>query len=185
MLERVKTVEVNRASAFGEWTGIEAKGLRIGERHGLAMIELAAYGRGEPARDAVSGALGTALPAAGGSIERGGVAALSIGPGCWLILGSEAAISDLPKPPEDVAAVTDLTHGRAILALSGANAVRTLMKGTAVDLDPAMFPPGAVAVTALQRMPAIIWRRGDAYDVIVPRSYAVSTLDWLVIAGRS
>ena len=185
MLERVKTVQVSRTSAFGEWTGMEAKGLRISERRGLAMIELAAYARGGPARDALSRALGMTLPTAGASFETSGVAALSIGPERWLVVGNEAAISDLPTPSEELAAVTDLTGGRAILTLSGLNAVRTLMKGTAVDLDPAIFPAGAVAVTALQRMPAVIWRRGDAYDVIIPRSYAVSTLDWLVIAARS
>jgi heterotetrameric sarcosine oxidase gamma subunit len=185
MLERVKTVEVSRTSAFGEWTGMEAKGLRISERRGLAMIELAAYGRGEPAREALSRAIGLALPTAGGSFEMNDVAALSVGPGCWLIIGTEAAVSDLPTPPEDAAAVTDLTGGRTILTLSGPNAVRTLMKGTAVDLDPAVFPAGAVAATALQRIPVVICRRGEGYDVIIPRSYAVSVLDWLVIAGRS
>jgi methylglutamate dehydrogenase subunit D len=185
MLERVKIAEASRASAFGAWTGTEAKGLRIGERRGLAIVELAAYGHGAAMQAALSRALGVPLPAACASAEAGGIAALSIGPGRWLIVGDEAAVSDLPAPSEDVAAITDLSGGRTVLTLAGPNAVRTLMKGTAVDLDPAVFPAGAVAATALQRMPVVIWRRGGAYDVIVPRSYAVAMLDWLLVAGQS
>ena len=183
MLERLTMTTVGRTSAFGDWTGTEAKDLRIGERHGLAVIELAAFGRSEAARAALSATLGLALPGAGASSEAGGVAALSIGPGRWLLIAAEAAISNLPTPSEDAAAVTDLSGGRAILSLTGRNAARTLMKGTAVDLDPSIFAPGSVAATALARMAVVIWRRGDGYDVIVPRSYAVAMRDWLTVSG--
>ena len=92
-------------------------------------------------------------------------------------------MAGLPNLTDEQAAVTDLTGGRAILALTGARAVPTLTKGTAVDLDPAVFGPGSVAATAIAHMPAIIWRRDSGYDVIVPRTYAVSLLDWLLEAG--
>lgn len=183
MLERVKITEASRASAFGEWTGSDAKGLRIVERRGWAVLELAAYGRGEAARETLSRTLGMSLPGPGKATADGSVAALSVGPGRWLIVGDEAAVSSLPAPSEDAAAITDLSGGRAVLTLAGPNAVRTLMKGTAVDLDPGQFTSGSVAATALQRMPAVIWRGGDAYDVIVPRSYAVAMLEWLQAAG--
>lgn len=183
MLERRTIAEVARASAFGDWSGTDIEGLALRERRGFTVIELAAFGRGEAARAALSQALGLMLPGAGACAKAVGVAALSIGPGRWLLMGSEAAIADLPTPAEDAAAITDLSDGRAILTLSGAKAVRTLMKGTAVDLDRAVFADGGVAATALAHMPVVIWRRGAAYDVIVARSYAVSLLDWLVIAG--
>jgi methylglutamate dehydrogenase subunit D len=185
MLERVRLTQVAPSSAFGDWTGSEAKGLHIGERRGLAVIEVAAFDRIEAARQGLSQALGLALPAPRGSSEAAGAQALSIGPGRWLIMGSEAAVGSLPAPPDDVAAITELSGGRAVLTLAGANAVRTLMKGTAVDLDPAIFAAGSVAATALARMPVVIWRRGDGYEVIVPRSYAVSLLDWLIVASAA
>ena len=128
--------------------------------------------------------LGLPLPGAGASAETAGIGALSIGPGRWLMLGDEAAISGLPHLSGEQAAVTDLTGGRAILTLTGPRAAPTLMKGTAVDLDPAMFAAGSVAATALAHMPAIIWRRGEGYDVIIPTSYAVSLLEWMLEAGR-
>ncbi len=185
MLERTKLIEVGRVSALGAWAGAGLKSGRIAERRDLALIELAAFGRGEIARAALSRTLGLDLPGAGAATEAGGVAALSVGPGRWLLIGSEPAVHSLPTPSEDDAAITDLSGGRTILTLTGVHAIRTLMKGTAVDLDPTVFAPGTVAATALQRMPAIIWRRGDAYDVIVPRSYAVAMRDWLVAAGGS
>jgi methylglutamate dehydrogenase subunit D len=170
-------------SAFGDWSGASGDGLAIGERRGVAVVELAAFGRGETARESLSSALGIALPSAGRSVDAEGVAALSIGPGRWLIVAAEAAIAGLREPPEAEAAVTDLTGGRAILTLSGPRAAPTLMKGAAIDLHPASFPEGAVAATALARMPVTIWRRATGYDVIVPRSYAVSLLEWLLEAG--
>jgi heterotetrameric sarcosine oxidase gamma subunit len=185
MLERVRLTQIAPAPAFGGWTGTEANGLRIGERSGLAIIEVASFRRGESGRHTLSRAFGIVLPGPGSSSEAAGIQALSIGPGRWLVMGSEAAVGSLPAPPDDEAAITDLSGGRAVLTLAGANAVRTLRKGTAVDLDPCAFAAGAVAATALARMPVVIWRSGDMYEVIVPRSYAVSLLDWLIVAGAA
>jgi methylglutamate dehydrogenase subunit D len=170
-------------SAFGDRSGAANEGLAIGERRGAAVVELAAFGSGETARESLSATLGIALPAAGGSAEADSVAALSIGPGRWLIVAAEARIATLPEPPEAEAAMTDLTGGRAILTLTGPRAAPTLLKGTAIDLAPASFPEGAVAATALARMPVTIWRRAAGYDVIIPRSYAVSLLECLLEAG--
>jgi sarcosine oxidase subunit gamma len=185
MLERMTMTTVARASAFGDWTEAQAKDVAIAERRGLAVIELAAYGRGEAARSALARTLGIELPGAGASSEAGGLAALSIGPWRWLLIGTEAAIDSLPTPSDAEAAITDLSGGRSVLTLTGRNAVRTLMKGTAVDLDPAIFGAGSVAATALARVAVVIWRRGNAYDVIVPRSYAVFLRDWLIDAGSA
>lgn len=187
MLERVQTAatEADRASAFGDRTGETGADLGISERRGLTIIELAAFVPGEEGRASLSQVLGFALPEAGASMEKGGFAALSIGPGRWLVVGEEAAAASLPMPPESEAAATDLSHGRAVLSLTGPGAARTLRKGVGLDLDPRFFGEGAVAATALARMPAVIWRRPTGYDLIIPRSYAVSLLDWLIMAGRT
>jgi sarcosine oxidase subunit gamma len=177
------TRDVPPVSAFGQWSGASGEELTVTERREVAVVELAAFGWGEAARENLSTALGMNLPTAGGSAEAGGVVALSIGPGRWLIVAPEAAIASLPALSEAEAAVTDLTGGRTILALTGPRAATVLMKGAAIDLDPAAFPEGAVAATALARMPVIIWRRASGYDVIVPRSYAASLLEWLLEAG--
>lgn len=175
--------DMPQMSAFGRWSGAAGEGLSIGEKRGLCVIELAAFGRGKAARESLSAALGIALPTPGGSAEADGLAALSIGPSRWLIVAPEAAIANLPELPDTEAAVTDLTGGRTILTLTGPRAAQTLMKGAAIDLDPAAFPDGSVASTALARMPVTIWRRAGGYDVIIPRSYAVSLLEWLLEAG--
>jgi heterotetrameric sarcosine oxidase gamma subunit len=185
MLDRgsIAPPDVTEVSALGGWPGISGEGLSLAERRGLAIVELAAFGRGKDWRHALSSLLGIDLPGNGLANEAKPVCALSVGPGRWLILGPDAAVAALPQIPDDLAAVTDLTGGRAILTLSGARAAPTLMKGTAIDLDPAVFTPGSVVATGLARMPAIIWRREAGYDVIVPRSYAVSMLEWLLEAG--
>lgn len=174
---------VPKTSALGHWSGAAGERLAIRERRGFCVVELVAFGRGEAARESLSAAFGIALPTPGGSAEADGLAALSIGPSRWLIVTPEAAITNLPDLPDTEAVVTDLTGGRTILTLTGPRAAQTLMKGAAIDLDPAAFPDGSVASTALARMPVTIWCRADGYDVIIPRSYAVSLLEWLLEAG--
>jgi heterotetrameric sarcosine oxidase gamma subunit len=185
MLDRVQTAALRaaRTSALGNWRGASGGGLTLHERPGQTMVELAAFGRGDGMREQLSRALGIALPAPGGSAETSGVAALSVGPGRWLLIAPDGAAAGVPEIEDDRAVVTDLTGGRTVLTLAGPRAAQTLMKGTAVDLDAAMFAPGAVAATALAHMPAIVWRRDGGYDVIVPRSYAASLLEWMLKAG--
>ena len=127
MLERVRAgaTEANGASAFGDWTGETGADLGISERHGLTIVELAAFVPGEEARASLSEVLGLTLPGAGASTDAGGHTALCIGPGRWLVVGEDAAAPSLPMPPESQAAATDLSHGRSVLSLTGPGAVRT------------------------------------------------------------
>lgn len=185
MLDRVRQMEIGRASPLGAWSGWDGEGISLRERRGLAVVELAAHGRGEAARAALSRTLGMVLPGPGGSVEARGVAALSVGPGRWLLVGGAAAVDAVPTPPADEAAFTDLSDGRAILTLTGPHAARLLAKGTAIDLAPAAFADGAVAATALAHVAVVIWRNGAAWHIIVPSSYAMSLLDWLMVAGRA
>lgn len=72
-------------------------------------------------------------------------------PGQWLVLAAPGAGGDVARrlealaadaDPEEFATVVDLTHGRALLRLTGADAPRALARVCAVDL--AAVPDGAL-----------------------------------------
>lgn len=189
MLERLATpaiARVERTSPFGDWQGTSSATLRLAPRFGLGVFEIAAFGSGQLAARRVADSLGIALPGPNAVTETGGIAALSTGPNRWLVVAPEALIESLPERVDrELAAITDLSHGRAVISISGPAAAETLMKGTGIDIDPALFPEGSTAATALAHMPVLIWRRAGSYDVIVPRSYAQHLLEWLHHAGAA
>lgn len=96
------------------------------------------------------------------------------GPGQWLMVG------DAPLRPQDLAdlgdrlpdvAVSDQSHGRVRIAVSGDKAAALLAKGTAVDLD--ALPAGQSVTTLVGQIGVHLTRIGEAsFELIVLRSFA-------------
>lgn len=83
------------------------------------------------------------------------------------------------------AVVTELGHSRTVIGLGGAGAAALLARGVAVDLDPAVFPAGSFAHTRLHHTSVLLHRRGtEAFDLYVPRSYALAVWDWFAATIR-
>jgi heterotetrameric sarcosine oxidase gamma subunit len=85
-----------------------------------------------------------------------GALVVGLAPGEWYVLtdpGRPAAVAaELTAALADVdelVTVLDLTHGRALLRLTGADAPRTLAKVCAIDLADDMTPDGAVLRTSV------------------------------------
>lgn len=80
----------------------------------------------------------------------------------------------------DEAVMTELGHVRIVLRVVGPTAPELLGRCVAVDLDPTVFAPGASAQTPLHQVGVLLHRVGDdAFELYVPRSYALSIWDWL------
>jgi len=81
-----------------------------------------------------------------GRARRLGPNELEVGsdPGSWLLIGPNT--SSLVQPTNgggassDLTSVIDITHGRALLRLSGGNSARLLEKICAIDLDDSVTP---------------------------------------------
>lgn len=77
------------------------------------------------------------------------VLAVGSGPGEWLVLGSgaggerTAAVRAAVDGADDVVSVIDLTHGRALVRLSGRRATSVLETICAIDLAESVVPDGA------------------------------------------
>ena len=118
----------------------------------------------------------------------GSIAFLGVGPATWLATqdgGDNAFSASLKQAVGDAASVTDQTDGYVIHRVSGPRIGQALAKGFPIDLHNRAFAPGAVAVTAVSHLGAIIWRLDDSadgapvFEIAVFRSLADSFRRWL------
>jgi sarcosine oxidase subunit gamma len=83
----------------------------------------------------------------------------------------------------DDAVIAALGHSRTVLRLAGPGAAGLLGRCVAIDLDVDAFPVGAFAQTPLRQVGVLLHRvAGAAFDLYIPRSYALSLGDWLKTA---
>jgi heterotetrameric sarcosine oxidase gamma subunit len=128
--------------------------------------------------------LGVEAPPIGHAATNFETSLIAVAPGSFYVAGLAADIAWLVKEavsPVD-AAVTDLSHGRAVLALEGEAAGDVLQKCVAIDLS--AFPPGRAAPTMIHHIDVLIHRRTETeFRLIVLRSFAEALAEWLLDAG--
>ena len=84
------------------------------------------------------------------------------------------------------AAITDLSHARVLLHLSGSKRRAMLAKVCSLDLHPAAFPPGA-ATTSLNHTNVVLWRDpvgvADSFNMPIFATFAESLCGTLLDAA--
>jgi sarcosine oxidase subunit gamma len=104
--------------------------------------------------------------------------ALWLGPDEWLLVSEHG----VPELASDLGggSITDVSHGRASLRISGPDARAALAKGCALDLHPRAFPVNRCAQTAIAKVSVILDHvQPGVFDLYCPRSYAGSFWHWL------
>jgi len=104
----------------------------------------------------------------------------------WFIAGndmlSKALIQDFSNALAGSAFVSDQSHGRVRIGVSGPLAAQLLSKGTAVDLHPSAFPEGHAAVTLFGHISVQVARTGACdFELMVLRSFAQSLYEELEV----
>ncbi|ABC93862.1 sarcosine oxidase gamma subunit protein (plasmid) [Rhizobium etli CFN 42] len=97
----------------------------------------------------------------------------------WFVAGDEplapAGLNALTAALAGKAFVTDQSHGRIRIGVSGHSSRLLLSKGTAVDLDPSVFAEGRSVMTMIGHISVQIARTGDdSFELTVLRSFAES-----------
>jgi sarcosine oxidase subunit gamma len=170
-----------RGGASADGAGVAAQ-----ERRGLTIVQLAGLPGVSGWRAEVEAFLGLALPPPGKSAISGARSALWVGSDRWLIVeeGRTGLVAAMERIPAETLAVTDLSHARAVLRLSGPCVREVLAKGCAVDLHPRSAGAGACFVTALARHAAILHIvEAATVDAYVYRSFGQDLVDWLTVAA--
>jgi heterotetrameric sarcosine oxidase gamma subunit len=163
-----------------------ARGCRLREIAGWSLVQVVAWpDAAASVVAALSEATGLDAPAAGGVLAPAGTIALfRVSPGQFWVLNDAGAAPDV-RIAAAQGCVTPLTDGRRRFRIEGPKARDALAKVVALDLDPARFAVGRAALTGVLHVPVFLCRVDhDAYDIVMPRSFAVSLLEWLADAGR-
>src|SRR5262245_22717846 len=117
-----------------------------------SIVQVAAFPGEERALiGAINAATGLALPdGAGGGIVANGKAAFGFAPGRFLVVDQDEGLGARLKPtvPASSGTVTDLSHGRTAIRVSGPKAEWVLAKFFAIDFSLPAFPQGAGRSTA-------------------------------------
>ena len=154
--------------SFGA-TGPGAPALVLRERRGLAMAQV----NGAPE----SG------PAPLGSVTDGDATLLWTGPGQWFAVSESVGADGLLAALEERlsstdATLSDLSHARTVLRVSGTAWKDLLAKGCPADID-AMAPGDCVASLLSHFTVLIHCVADDSADVFVFRSFGASLWEWL------
>ena len=125
------------------------------------------------------------------AVSKRGVSMLWLGPDEWLVASPERRVERIERDLRDAlrpqhAAVTDISHSRTILSLSGPAAPAVLAKGCPLDLHPRVFGPGRCAQSRLARCQVLIHQTTAApvFEIHVQRSFAQYAWTWLMDAGE-
>jgi len=158
------------------------------ERRLVGLAQVAAWpDTAEAVTDTVASLLHSAPPQgpSGSSGDAEG-AILAIAPGRLLVESRDARLAErlAEQIGPELGAVTDLSHARIAIRVSGPKAAWVLAKGLALDLHPAAFPPMKVAQAAIHEVGVIVRRLGpDSFDLYVYRGFALSFWEWLTEAA--
>ena len=143
--------------------------------------------------DAVSEALGAALegivvPAKTGETQQipGGLL-VRTGPEEFMLVASAGHLSVASlrqKIAADIGSVTDLSHARCRITITGEKSRDTLSKLFALDLREPEFPQGQVRLTGHHHVPCMLHRLGlERFDIYVFSTYAFDQLSTLIDAA--
>ncbi|MGY2803808.1 sarcosine oxidase subunit gamma [Bradyrhizobium sp. USDA 4506] len=111
------------------------------------------------------------------------------GPDQWLLIARQGTgFSDLLGLLSGEAAVSDQSHARAALCVSGARAREVLAKGAMIDLHSKVFPVDTTALTSFAHIGVQLWRTKDGpdgpiFEILVPRSMAGSFWSWFAASA--
>jgi methylglutamate dehydrogenase subunit D len=151
---------------------------------GLAMVA-ARRGRREALAEAARAHFGAELLNMPRRVEGRAIAFVWCGPEQWLAYSHPAPAEGIEKMLTraflGLASITDQSHGRVVLRVTGSRVRDALAKGVPIDLNPSAFHVGSAAATAAFHIGAHIWQIDDkpTYELAVARSYALSLWLWL------
>ena len=105
------------------------------------------------------------------------------GPDQYFVQSSKtetSLLTELQKKLQGLASISDQSHGRVVLRISGPKARAVLAKGTPVDLYTDEFPIGKSALTQMSHVSVHLTRTGnDEFTLSVFRGFSESFWEWL------
>jgi len=165
--------------------------ITLQERRGLSMLLVACFPEDREALATIlRESFGLSLGEPGESHQADGMSLLWQGPNRWLLVAPEARHSDLTAALEPLCtahpavAVTDLSHARSVIRLSGDSGRKLLAKECGLDLELSAFPAGACALTRFSHYAVTLHAvEEETLDLYITRSFALALWEELLDLG--
>ncbi|MHA1525083.1 MAG: sarcosine oxidase subunit gamma [Alphaproteobacteria bacterium] len=157
--------------------------------HASSVAIIARNGQAQAVSAALVKHFGTPCPAVGYSATGKGLSVHWAGADQWLVVAAErkqsALFNDLATQLSGLASVSDQSHGRIIIAVSGPRARDVLAKGTPVDLHARVFGVGQCALTQMAHIGIHLAQVGrHDFEVSLFRGFGISFWEWLTEMSR-
>ena len=125
------------------------------------------------------------------SVRKRDVSMLWLGPDEWLVVVPDRRAARIEGALRDAlegqrVALTDVSHARTILTLSGPEARAVLVKGCPLDFHPRVFGPERCAQSRLAKCQVLIHQTdaSPTFEIHMNRSFAQYAWTWLEDAGK-
>ena len=168
---------LERRSALASATPFVSAVLTIAERPGFTLTQVAG-----PA-EKIASVTGPLQETVAQAQVNGALTIFRIGPAQFWIVGPET--DDTAARLQGHCAVTPLSSSRVRIGLAGAPAREVLARLLPVDVHPAVFTPGSVALTGIHHTPVTVHCTGeDAFDIYAMRTFALNLWEVITDAAR-
>jgi sarcosine oxidase subunit gamma len=163
----------------------EGPGVRLSIRHPLSIATIIARkDRGEALSAALQAHYGIPAPAPGLTAKGHGLMLQWCGAEQYYAIAEGRAEGvfylELKARLMGLASVSDQSHGRVVITVSGPKAPALLAKGSPVDFHRREFPLGAAAVTQMAHIGVHVSCTGeDAYELSLFRGFSEHFWEWL------
>ena len=159
------------------------------ERDAALVSVMPRRGRAAALGAALESSFGLTLPAAGRSVSNERLHLLWAGLDKWYVQAPGTTGPDLMAHLDSALgaegpALTDQSHGQALIRVAGPGARDLLAKAVPIDLHPDVFALGHVAATLANHTSILLWHRApEVYQVMVMRGFARDLWDFLTAMG--
>jgi methylglutamate dehydrogenase subunit D len=156
-------------------------GVTLSALHPLSILTvIARKGRGEDLAEAMKSWLGVAPPATGGTAAGKTASVAWAGPDQWFVIARnrpEGALYDEARERlGGLVSVSDQSHGRIMVRISGPMARKVLAKGSSADFHPRAFGVGKCVMTQMAHIGVHVAQVQDGvFDLLMFRGFS----EWL------
>lgn len=173
---------LERALVAGPYGVRGDAGVSLTEIRNFDLVQvMARRGKAADMAGAAKARFGVAAPARPEAVQISDAALIWSGPDQFLVLskGGKHAIEQLSQAFASSASLSDQSHARVLISISGAKARAMLAKLSSIDLHPDVFAVGAAAATSMDHTSVTLWRCDDrdgqaVFNVLVFATFAES-----------
>ncbi|KUM23394.1 sarcosine oxidase subunit gamma [Mesorhizobium loti] len=139
-------------------------GVSLTEIRNFDLVQvMARRGKAAEMAKAAKARFGVAAPETPKALGTADAMLIWSGPDQFLVLskGGKHTMEALDPAFAASASLSDQSHARVLIGVSGAKARTMLAKLSSIDLHPEMFPIGAAAATSIDHTSVTLWRGND------------------------